>query len=428
MAESPPRPLLLQPLQQPYLPPQLTQRPMSLQLPPLGPLAHRHYPRPPLHEMAGGHGPHAPEAHAPHGHHGPPPPPHALHDLHRHRPPPPPPHLHNHGQHPHPHPHGHGHPHGHPPGPGAHSHGHGGHGQLAALHDDRRHDQRLEPPAPLYHSFPQSLGAPHEAGKLEHLGPPPPSPRDKKRQLRKYSQDGADVDALGRKKPKIPRTPTSWDPHDDHLLRHLKEQQKLGWKDIANHFVNRTPNACQFRWRRLMSGSLRGGGAGGSASASTSASGSPTSASGAAALSSSTSPTSSASVLSTSSASSASSGTSADYDAAEGSPPPLSFSSISSVSSTTSQPATRSKPWTAEEDGLVGRKDLRFEELSVLLPTRTEAEIWARMAEIGAPRGARRAVSVEDMLRSGAHSPPVAVKREDAGRLLPPLGFGDNVR
>ncbi|KAK9478779.1 hypothetical protein V1514DRAFT_330360 [Lipomyces japonicus] len=68
-----------------------------------------------------------------------------------------------------------------------------------------------------------------------------------------------ELDALGRKKPKVPRNPTSWDPHDDLLLRHLKEQQKLGWKDIASHFTNRTPNACQFRWRRLMSGSLRGG-------------------------------------------------------------------------------------------------------------------------------------------------------------------------
>ncbi|KAK9468976.1 hypothetical protein V1512DRAFT_258340 [Lipomyces arxii] len=73
------------------------------------------------------------------------------------------------------------------------------------------------------------------------------------------SSSAPDYDSLGRKKPRIPRNPSSWDPHDDLLLRHLKEQQKLGWKDIANHFMGRTPNACQFRWRRLMSGSLRGG-------------------------------------------------------------------------------------------------------------------------------------------------------------------------
>lgn len=53
------------------------------------------------------------------------------------------------------------------------------------------------------------------------------------------------------------RTPSSWDPHDDLLLRRLKEQQKLGWKEISSHFTNRTPNACQFRWRRLRSGSLK---------------------------------------------------------------------------------------------------------------------------------------------------------------------------
>lgn len=53
------------------------------------------------------------------------------------------------------------------------------------------------------------------------------------------------------------RTPTSWDQLDDMLLMHLKDQQKLGWKEIASNFVNRTPNACQFRWRRLKLGNLK---------------------------------------------------------------------------------------------------------------------------------------------------------------------------
>lgn len=53
------------------------------------------------------------------------------------------------------------------------------------------------------------------------------------------------------------RTPTSWDALDDVLLMHLKDNQKLGWKEIASHFHNRTPNACQFRWRRLKSGNLK---------------------------------------------------------------------------------------------------------------------------------------------------------------------------
>lgn len=53
------------------------------------------------------------------------------------------------------------------------------------------------------------------------------------------------------------KNPSSWDPQDDLLLRHLKEVKKLGWKDISQFFNNRTPNACQFRWRRLKSGNLK---------------------------------------------------------------------------------------------------------------------------------------------------------------------------
>ncbi|QLL31683.1 hypothetical protein HG536_0B05480 [Torulaspora globosa] len=53
------------------------------------------------------------------------------------------------------------------------------------------------------------------------------------------------------------KNPSSWDPQDDILLRHLKEVKKLGWKDISQYFANRTPNACQFRWRRLKSGNLK---------------------------------------------------------------------------------------------------------------------------------------------------------------------------
>ncbi|SCU89066.1 LAMI_0D12288g1_1 [Lachancea mirantina] len=55
----------------------------------------------------------------------------------------------------------------------------------------------------------------------------------------------------------VNKNPSSWDPQDDLLLRHLKEVKKLGWKEIAQFFKNRTPNACQFRWRRLKSGNLK---------------------------------------------------------------------------------------------------------------------------------------------------------------------------
>lgn len=53
------------------------------------------------------------------------------------------------------------------------------------------------------------------------------------------------------------KNPTSWDLQDDLLLRHLKEVRKFGWKEISKYFINRTPNACQFRWRRLKSGNLK---------------------------------------------------------------------------------------------------------------------------------------------------------------------------
>ena len=56
-------------------------------------------------------------------------------------------------------------------------------------------------------------------------------------------------------KPK--KHPSSWEPIDDLLLRHLKEIKKMGWKEISQYFENRTPNACQFRWRRLKSGNLK---------------------------------------------------------------------------------------------------------------------------------------------------------------------------
>lgn len=53
------------------------------------------------------------------------------------------------------------------------------------------------------------------------------------------------------------KNPTSWDLQDDLLLRHLKEIRKFGWKEISKYFINRTPNAGQFRWRRLKSGNLK---------------------------------------------------------------------------------------------------------------------------------------------------------------------------
>lgn len=47
---------------------------------------------------------------------------------------------------------------------------------------------------------------------------------------------------------------TIWTSSEDRLLRELKEVQKLGWREMSSYFKDRTPNACQFRWRRLVSG------------------------------------------------------------------------------------------------------------------------------------------------------------------------------
>lgn len=46
---------------------------------------------------------------------------------------------------------------------------------------------------------------------------------------------------------------STWTEPEDRMLRALKEVKKLGWKEIATFFEGRTPNACQFRWRRIMS-------------------------------------------------------------------------------------------------------------------------------------------------------------------------------
>ncbi|KAK6342596.1 hypothetical protein TWF718_007994 [Orbilia javanica] len=56
----------------------------------------------------------------------------------------------------------------------------------------------------------------------------------------------------------LPKTPMSWSSEDDVLLRDLKELRKLGWKEISAYFPKRTAHACQFRWRRLVSGTLKG--------------------------------------------------------------------------------------------------------------------------------------------------------------------------
>lgn len=58
---------------------------------------------------------------------------------------------------------------------------------------------------------------------------------------------------IGQERKKSKQSST-WTPKEDKLLRNLKEVQKLGWREISTFFNDRTPNACQFRWRRIISG------------------------------------------------------------------------------------------------------------------------------------------------------------------------------
>lgn len=53
--------------------------------------------------------------------------------------------------------------------------------------------------------------------------------------------------------PRKSKQSSTWSAEEDKLLRELKEVQKLGWREISTFFHERTPNACQFRWRRIIS-------------------------------------------------------------------------------------------------------------------------------------------------------------------------------
>ncbi|KAG5420806.1 hypothetical protein I9W82_002687 [Candida metapsilosis] len=53
--------------------------------------------------------------------------------------------------------------------------------------------------------------------------------------------------------PRKSKSSSTWSADEDKVLRELKEVQKLGWREISTFFHERTPNACQFRWRRIIS-------------------------------------------------------------------------------------------------------------------------------------------------------------------------------
>lgn len=181
------------------------------------------------------------------------------------------------------------------------------------------------------------------------------------------------------------------------MLRHLKEQQKLGWKEIAAHFPNRTTNACQFRWRRLMSGTLRSS-SGGASSANTAVS--------------TSSPISSAHHL--------------HRHTASASTTPSPTTDAAMFRTAYPEPGTRN--WSRDEDELIlARSDLRVEELSLLLPQRNETEIWHRRVElINLMRGGTHHHSASGLSNNYAvsHSQQYSSARRssvDPVTLLPPV-------
>lgn len=180
------------------------------------------------------------------------------------------------------------------------------------------------------------------------------------------------------------KTPTSWDPHDDMVLRHLKEQLKLGWKEIAANFPNRTTNACQFRWRRLMSGNLRSAKPPAPTNphesiTSLSGSGTPNSSSDSIQIPGSENST----VLSSASSQSL---TRTQTSSPSPIPSRQHFYYPPAATSIHSSASTNTKSWTKEEDDLLSsRRDLRADELALLLPQRGEIEIIQRVSQLNFP-------------------------------------------
>ncbi|KAA8913796.1 hypothetical protein FN846DRAFT_902647 [Sphaerosporella brunnea] len=219
-----------------------------------------------------------------------------------------------------------------------------------------------------------------------------------------------EYDVLGRKKPKTPRTPMSWDPKDDTLLKQLKEEQRLGWKEIATHFRGRTSHACQFRWRRLASGQLKyyQGHRRPPPVTTTSASFANEMASTATTGTMSSSPkilmNGMHSVSPSASTPRALHAIPHMSPTSESSLPPLHHPSLypqvvqpnwgqsASLYQPTPLPSPTAysprfmvedyHPWSEQEDGLLLNRKLSFDEVNVLLPGRSEIEIWNRMVKL----------------------------------------------
>lgn len=127
--------------------------------------------------------------------------------------------------------------------------------QIPILHNQNLHNPPLQSlPNPLIQNMPNSLQPQygyyppqfpgHET--MQPLGPPV-GPY--------YSMMYNPMSSILQQRRKSKQS-TTWSPKEDKLLRELKEVQKLGWREISTFFQDRTPNACQFRWRRIINGTL----------------------------------------------------------------------------------------------------------------------------------------------------------------------------
>lgn len=115
------------------------------------------------------------------------------------------------------------------------------------------------PVAPLHYYFPPPpapLGAPPQLHYVTYYPPPVYTSPTSSISTDQPIYFGATQGPLERRKPKQSST---WSPKEDKLLRELKDVQKLGWREILTFFNDRTPNACQFRWRRIILGTTASG-------------------------------------------------------------------------------------------------------------------------------------------------------------------------
>jgi hypothetical protein len=119
---------------------------------------------------------------------------------------------------------------------------------------------RYPPPPPPPHYVQHGMEAPQlqlplQLQQIAYHAMPQVSPQQYSNMVYPHGMHAASLPFKPRKKSKYS---TIWTSKEDKLLRELKEVQNLGWREMAAYFEDRTPNACQFRWRRLVRGAAPG--------------------------------------------------------------------------------------------------------------------------------------------------------------------------